>query len=163
VEVVIVILIIGILAAIALPRLWAAAQGTGEAALVSNLSTLRRAIESYAAEHDQAFPGAAADGQGGGPGSAEAFVSQLTMFSAADGSVSATADPTHPFGPYIGNVPKLPVGANKGSDAVAIDATNSPPLVTAGNEGWVYNPQTGRIIANSDDASGDGLRAYDEF
>jgi hypothetical protein len=44
-----------------------------------------------------------------------------------------------------------------------IDATNSPPLVTAALKAWVYNPVTGEIIANSDDANFDGSRAYDEY
>jgi len=40
---------------------------------------------------------------------------------------------------------------------------NSPPVVTAGTEGWVYNPGFGEIIANSDDANNANTRAYDEY
>ncbi len=46
---------------------------------------------------------------------------------------------------------------------MAIDAVDSPPLVVSGTDGWVYNPNTGEIIANSDDANLDGTRAYDEY
>jgi hypothetical protein len=50
-----------------------------------------------------------------------------------------------------------------GSDTVAIDTSNSPPLVTAGDEGWVYNPATGEIIVNTDDANDAGTLTYDEY
>jgi len=163
VELVIVIVIIAIIAAIAVPRFSTAAAGSGEAALTSSLSTLRRAIETYAAEHEQTFPGTNADGQGGGAGSPEAFISQLTKYSAANGTVSDTPGPPYVFGPYLASIPELTVGSNKGNRDVAIDAANSPPLVTGAGEAWVFNPTTGKIIANSDDATEDGLRTFDEL
>lgn len=162
-ELVIVMVIIGIIAAIAVPRISAAAAGSSETALIADLSVLRRAIEHYAAEHAQVFPGANPDGMGGSANSAEAFVSQLTLFSAADGRASATKTSDHVFGPYVSRIPELPVGANHGSASVAIDSSNSPPLVTGNGEGWVYNPVTGEIIANSDEANRAGTRAYDEY
>ncbi|MBI4717225.1 MAG: prepilin-type N-terminal cleavage/methylation domain-containing protein [Planctomycetes bacterium] len=162
-ELVVVEVIIGVIAAIAVPRVSSSVARTGETSLVSNLSALRRAIDTYAAEHDRVYPGAAGDGAGGSPNSEQAFVNQLTKYSASDGRVSATADPTCPFGPYLFRVPELPVGSNQGATAVAIDTANSPPIVTTGNEGWVYNPSTGEIIANSDDANLANTRAYDEY
>ena len=59
--------------------------------------------------------------------------------------------------------PPIPVGPNKGNTTIAIDIINSPPVVTAGTEGWVYNSKTGEIIANCDDANMAGTRAYDEY
>jgi type II secretory pathway pseudopilin PulG len=162
-ELVVVVFIIAILAAIAIPRFSRGPGSAAEAALVDNLSRLRRAIELYAAEHGHTPPGAVADGQGGAAHSAAAFIRQLTQFSAPDGTTSAVRASPHVLGPYLREIPGVPVGQYKGASTVAIDDANSPPLVTVGNEGWVYNPVTGEIIANCDDACLDGSRAYDEF
>lgn len=153
VELVVVIVIIGILAAIAVPRLSRGSAGAGTAALQANLSLVRNAINMYAAEHNNDFPGdTAAD-----------FVAQLTQFTDAKGNVSATRDDDHPFGPYLLSVPACPVGENSGSADVLVDATNSPPdVVTTGGEGWVYNPNTGDIRANSTqtDDTGTAFNTY---
>jgi len=163
VELVIVIVIIGVIAAIAVPRISSSVAGTGETSLTSNLSAMRRAIDAYAAEHGQVFPGAKLDGMGGAANSAAAFERQLTMYSNVDGRVATSPDSQFAFGPYLRRIPELPVGGNKGSKVVAIDTLNSPPVVTAGTEGWVYNPGFGEIIANSDDANNANTRAYDEY
>lgn len=95
--------------------------------------------------------------------SPEAFVNQLTKYSNSAGGVSTTPSATHPFGPYIQRMPPLPVGGNNGKNDVAIDTVNSPPVVVVGAQGWVYNPSTGEIIANSDDPNSDGSLTFDEF
>lgn len=163
VELVIVVVIIGIIAAIAVPRISSGAAGAGEAGLRSSLKGLRDAIDRYAAEHEGAFPGSKSDGLGNAANSAEAFVNQLTRYSNAGGRVSLTPGANSPLGPYLRSVPPLPVGTNKGKNTVGIDAVNSPPLVIVGSEGWVYNPLTGEIIANSDDTNFDGSLTFDEY
>lgn len=163
VELVIVVVIIGVIAAIAVPRISSGSAGAGEAALRGSLKALRDAIDRYAAEHGGDLPGATSDGLGNAAQSPEAFVNQLTKYSNALGGVSLTPSASHPFGPYLQRMPPLPVGGNNGKNAVAIDATNSPPLVVVGPEGWVYNPATGEIIANSDDPTRDGSLTFDEF
>lgn len=163
VELVIVIVIIGVIAAIAIPRLTQGASGAGEAALVNDLAALRRAIEVYAAEHNGSYPGSTADGTGNGADTDGAFANQLAKYSSETGAVSDTRDTTFRFGPYLLDVPAAPVGANKGSRTVAIDTANTPPLVAVGTDGWVYNPRTGAIIVNTDDANLAGTRAYDGY
>jgi len=163
VELVIVIVIIGVIAAIAVPRIASGGRGATEAALVADLKILRHAIELYAAEHDGMFPGAATDGDGNGAKTAGATVSQLTRYSSQTGLVSDTFDATFRFGSYLLKIPPISVGPNEGDDSVVIDGGNSPPLVTGGPEGWVYNPNTGQIVANTDAANAAGLRTYDEY
>ncbi len=163
VELVIVVVIIGIIAVIAIPRLASGVRGSTESALKKDLGVLRTAIDMYAAEHHGVFAGAMADGAGGVANSPEAFISQLTKCSDENGNVADACDAAHTFGPYLQKIPPLPVGANQNSTTVAIDLTNSPPIVTVGTEGWVYNPETGQIIANSDDPNEAGTRTYDEY
>ena len=164
VELVIVVAILGIVAAIALPRaMQSAVTGGNESSLIHNLAALRRAIEIYASEHDGDNPGVRPDGSGGGANSVQTFINQLTMYSDHRGKVSATGDTLHPYGPYLHKIPMAPVGKNQGRQDVAIDTSNATPLVTTGDEGWVYNPVTGRIIVNTDDPNSVGSRTYDEY
>lgn len=163
VELVIVVVILGVIAAIAIPRLARGVTGAGDSSLRKNLQALRTAIDAYAAEHGGTFPGANADGMGGGAETYEAFRNQLTRFSNAAGQCSETGGSSYPFGPYLQQIPVIPVGPNKGNAAVAIDKVNSPPLVTGGPQGWVYNPLTGQIHANTDRPNETGTRTWDEY
>jgi prepilin-type N-terminal cleavage/methylation domain-containing protein len=156
VELVVVIVIIGILAAIAIPRLSRGASGASTSAVAANLATIRSAITLYAAEHKNNFPG---------PTNTD-FVDQLTMYTDINGNTSATRTTTHIFGPYVLDIPPCPVGENGGTTTAAevlIDSTNSPPTpVTAGGEGWVYNPSTGEFLPNTTQTDESG-KAYNTY
>jgi len=164
VELVIVIVIIGVIAAIAIPRVTQAGKGAGESALASNLSLLRSAIELYAAEHDGVYPGMNSAGSFGDPLSPEAFKAQLTMYSNPSGDCSATKKPTHQLGPYLAkDIPPLTVGENKNSNTVDVksDGTALTPNVSGGF-GWIYDCESGEIIANSEFTSASG-KPYKQF
>jgi general secretion pathway protein G len=164
VELVIVIVIIGIIAAIAVPRISRGAKGASESAVRGDVAALRAAIDLYAAEHGGVFPGKnKKDGTAGG--AAADFVEQLTKHSDKNGKTGAyDAASGIVYGPYLrSGLPPLPVGANAGSKDVLFDATNSPPDVSeGGGEGWVYNPNTGEIKANTTatDESGGNYSDY---
>ncbi len=152
VELVVVIVIIGIIAAMAIPRLSRGSAGASSSAVAGNLAVLRNAINLYAAEHNNKFPG---------HDSGDA-ADHLTMYTDASGGTSATRTGNFIFGPYIVAVPPMPIGNKSAPTGIAIDATNSPPQTTAGNDGWVYNPNTGEIIANTTDTdeAGKAFSAY---
>ncbi len=134
-ELVIVVVIIAIIAAIAVPRLSRGTAGAADSALRGDLAVLRNALDLYNAEHGGAYPAVAT------------FADQLTVYSNAAGGTSATKTVTHIYGPYIRQVPTLPVGAEKGSSGVAAAA--------AAGVGWVYTAATGSIQANCTDAEVD--------
>jgi general secretion pathway protein G len=150
VELVVVIVIIGIIAAMAIPRLSRGTAGAGDSALAGNLAIIRNAIHLYAAEHNETFPSQAT------------FVEQLTQFTSAAGAESTTRDATHPFGPYLMAIPPCPVGDQTDPTAIAFDAANSPPSVTADTGGWIYNPNTGEFLANTNATDQTG-RAYNTY
>ena len=156
VELIIVIVVVGIIAAISIPRVTRGARTDNDTALRASLGVLRTAIELYASEHGGVFPGARdAGGPYGCAGSADAFRNQLLYYTDADGRVSETPDAIHLYGPYVrSNLPPLPVGANHGSSEVCVAPTGPVP---GGSAGWVYNYETGEIIANCGDAERDGL------
>lgn len=142
IELVIVVVIIGIIAAIAVPRMSRGAEGAKDSTLTANLTVLRNAIDLYQTEH------------GAWPTTAK-FVQQLTTYTDDSGSDSATKTGAFVYGPYIREIPALPVGANKGQSGVA--------AASAATIGWIYDPATGKIRANTTtetDAAGKLYSAY---
>jgi general secretion pathway protein G len=155
VELVLVIVIIGVLAAVAIPRLSRGSAGAGNAALATDLAMIRNAINLYAAEHNNVFPGPDATG----------FADKLTKFSNGAGVISATKDTSHPFGPYLLAIPPCPVGENAGTATAAnvlISATAPPTPDPSGGEGWVYNVTAGEFLANTT-TTDDAGKAYNTY
>jgi len=164
VELVIVIIILGVIAAVAIPRISSGSRNAGEAALKADLATLRNAIDWYYGEHNMTFPGAKADGLGNAAESETAFINQLTKYSDASGNCSVDKNAAFPYGPYVrGNFPNLPVGANAGTGTINI-VNQVAPLTSnpVDTKGWVFNVATGQIIANADETGNDGI-AFDAY
>jgi type II secretory pathway pseudopilin PulG len=146
IELVIVVLIIGIISAIAIPRISRGSGNAADSALSGDLAVLRNAIELYGTEHDGVFP--QTDGAG-------KFENQLTLFTDSKGNTSTTKAGEFVYGPYLRKVPPLPVGTSdyKGETGIASAADGVPG--TTKNAGWCYNPDTGDIKANVPDAEVD--------
>lgn len=128
VELVIVVVILGIIAAIAIPRMSRGAQGAVESRLRSDLAVMRSAVNLYAAEHNGSFPASGT------------FAAQLTGYTDIDGNTNPTKTGVFIYGPYIGAIPALSVGTNKGRTGV--DTADGPTI------GWIYTPAAGTIRAN---------------
>lgn len=137
IELVIVVVIIGIIAAIAIPRMSRGATAAAENSLKANLSLMRNALELFQTENGGNYP-ASAD-----------IVNALTKWSDGNGGVSgaATRPSTHPYGPYIKEIPKLGIGANKDSNTIATSA--------GAGVAWVY--------ANNDFKANTGNATYDAW
>jgi len=149
-ELVIVVVIIGIIAAIAIPRMSRGTAGASDSAVAGDLAVVRNAIDLFAAEHGGKFPTIAN------------VENQLTQYT--DGSHTtapvATKDATHIYGPYLRDVPPLPVGTNKTKTTF----TGTAPGATAEDAGWYYNETTGEIRANcTDTETDDGGNKYNEY
>lgn len=130
VELVIVIVIIGVLAAIAVPRLSRGATTASENALSANLAAMRSAVELFYAEHGQTYPALAK------------FEDALTKYSNLAGTTFGDRDTATGviYGPYLRAIPPLPVGANKGKTAA---------VAALGDDGaWVYDVTKGTVKAN---------------
>src|SRR5262245_17763180 len=139
VELVMVVMIVGMLSSMAIPRISRGATAAGDATLAADLTVVRKAILYFAAEHNGDFPGP----------SAARFTAGMTQYSNGAGSTSVTRSAAFPYGPYLQDVPRCPVGPNMGSNKVLIDAVNSPPKTDLSTgDGWVYNPNTGEFYAN---------------
>lgn len=156
VELLLVVVILGILAAVAIPQFSDSSAEAKAASLQSNLAVVRQAIEYYRTNHNGKYPGYPA--AGGAPTAAET-TNQLTLASKADGSTAAPGTAGYGYGPYIREA--LPENPINGLATVLVVA-DSDSFKTADNTtGWIYQPLTGRIRANSTGNAPSGKAFYD--
>ena len=154
VELIIVVIILGILAAVAIPQFVTSADDAKITTLQADLAVLRNAINLYFHQHNNKFPGAIKeDGTGNvtiAGDNPQAFTNQLTQYTAADGETSASIDRTDfPFGPYLmAGMPANPIDSKAGVEVLDEAAPLDAADVTAGNgngAGWIYSKLTGEI------------------
>jgi len=147
VELLIVVIILAILAAIVVPQFIASTQDAAEAAVDTNLRNLRAAVDLYYQQHGE-YPSDNGDGSNAAD-SAAAFLTQMTQFTDADGAVSATKDATHRFGPYLRRS-SMPVDPVMKVSTLVIATTGTLPVPADGGDpgGWKFDNQAGQIILN---------------
>jgi general secretion pathway protein G len=159
VELLIVVIILAILAAIVVPQFSATTTDAQESALDANLAAMRSAIELYKAQHNGVYPGDNAANGGtcaatkgtGTAGTAQSFMDQLLMASDANGNTCSVADTTFKFGPYLRKgIPADPI-KKKGSvvGEIAVTTTGVPIAPSADTGGWAYDTKSGQIVMNS--------------
>ena len=164
IELLIVVIILAILAAIALPQFSSSTADAQLAALDANLSTVRSAIEQYRAQHTGSpYPGAAAvtggvacPNNGGNSAAAAvgqaAMIAQLTLFTNAAGEACPTGDNTFRYGPYLRQ--GIPTEPFSNRNDVAVAANGGAAVAAANGIGWAYSTGTGQFIKNSNAADG---------
>lgn len=96
VEILIVVTILGILAAIVIPQFASAADESRQSSMEQTVHRIRQQIEIYAAQHGGDYPT-----------SATTFVDQMTNPTDLHGTVGNVAG-VHRFGPYIRDMPTNP-------------------------------------------------------
>jgi len=161
VELLVVIIIIGILAAVAIPQFGDSSAEAKQSALKENLRTLRSAIEKYNIDHTSVYPGTVTTHKTTAAGAAaahtdaeEAFVKQLTTYSDALGNTCDEKNASFPYGPYIKRkIPDNPLPAATATgdpDGVNV-VTDTTPLTVDGTPtvGWKYSSARGELIANN--------------
>lgn len=144
IEILIVVVILGIIAAIVIIQVQNVVQDAATASLRTNLQELRDGIQRYRAEHAS------------NP-TITRFPLQMTQYTDAANNVSATPSSTYCFGPYLSAMPALPVGQQSGN-------TKTTNINDAPGFGWVYDPALGTIRSNTTaaelDSSGTPYRDY---
>lgn len=135
VEILIVVIILGILAAIVIPQFTEASNDARRSALVSDLQTVRSQLELYKVQHLDAYPDS---------NSMTNFVSQLTSFTDISGNTNGSKTSTFKYGPYLQKFP-----TNSFNDSSAVKAVTADPNGdVSGTEGWWFNTNTGKFGAN---------------
>lgn len=156
VELLIVVIILAILAAIVIPQFSSSTVDANEAALDSDLNALRSAIELYKAQHNGLYPGAAtsviaacsAGSVGAGAiNTNTAVIDQLTKYSNAAGGTCTGAATQTTLGPYLRK--GMPAEPITNSAAVVVATAGTPLAPAAATGGWSYDVKTGQIVMNS--------------
>ena len=131
VEILIVVVILGILAAIVIPQFTEASTEARESALLSDLQTIRSQIELYKIQHIDTLPTLAN------------FVAAMTTETDINGAAWVTGA-GQKFGPYMRKIPDNPFTTNNAvaAPAAAVD--------------WSYVEATGAFAAADGGTSPDG-------
>jgi prepilin-type N-terminal cleavage/methylation domain-containing protein len=163
IEMLVVVIILGILAMIIVPQITVSTEDARLNTLQSNLTTVRSAIEVYAAQHGNRYPGLYSEADGttavaDDAASKASLLAQLTQFTDINGQTNATKDATFKFGPYmkLGQLPQNPYVADP-AQAVDVACDFDQNDITAarvsdgGTAGWRYYAPLGLFFANDSD------------
>ncbi|MDP9175455.1 MAG: prepilin-type N-terminal cleavage/methylation domain-containing protein [Planctomycetota bacterium] len=120
VEILIVVIILGILAAIVIPQFTNASQNARQSSLASTLQTLRSQVQLYRMQHGDTLPN---------------LVAAWTPMTAS----STYGNPPQTFGPYMQAVPTNPMNGN----TVVIDSAGLPGTQAASVCAFVFDYNSG--------------------
>jgi len=158
VELLIVVIILAIMSAIAIPQFGSSTEDAKVSSLETNLAQLRAAVELYYHQHNSRYPGVYLETDGTtAAGTAlaaqTAFVAQLTQYTDLNGKVAGVKDATFKYGPYIkkSTLPKNPFldgAAAVGVVADILEANITAAVTVDGTAGWKFYTKTGRLVAN---------------
>ncbi len=151
VEILIVVMILGILAAVVMPRFSTATTEARESMVRKDLHMIRTQIGIYAAQHRETSPGY---DPATGAASADAFIAHMTQYSDIDGNTNATETAVFKYGPYLSKIPANPL--NNLSTITIVDDDVDLPAEATNAVGWVYKPETVEILCDSPGSTGSG-------
>ena len=134
VEILIVVIILGILAAIVIPQFTNASNDARNNSVASTLQTLRGQIELFKIQHGDTVPAQAS------------LVSLLTSKTDTTGNVLTAGATTGYFGPYVQTFPINPINGLSAVGAAAGTAV-----------GWVYTSANGGYTLSAVDTAGNAL------
>lgn len=146
VEILIVVVILAIIAAVALPRFSNASAMARASMLADDLRILRMQLEVYRGQHNGIPPGYP-DGNRADAPTVEALVAQLTSTTNQIGQVGAAGTPGFRYGPYLREMPVNPLN-NKTTVQLLADGENMP-AEGDDSHGWLYKPATMEVRADS--------------
>ena len=146
VELVVVVVILGVISAIAVPRISSGSRRATVNALQTSVTNVRRAIDRYFAEHEK-FPGY--DPSTGSPDGSK-FHDQLMKFTDAQGNASDTKTSVYKYGPYL----RPPFPKNPTNDLDTVHAKLNPAAANPadGSVGWITDLATGDFGISASDA-----------
>ena len=111
IEILIVVIILGILAAIVIPQFTNASKEAKQSSLVTMVQSLRSQIALFKLQHNDRLPGVNPLVDSGGTLDQAVFWNQLTMFTSLAGDPVAAKNTAtgHVYGPYMQSIPTNPL------------------------------------------------------
>ena len=163
VEILIVVVILGILAAIVIPQFTEASSEAKESRLVSDLQMMRSQIELYKIQHNDRLPGVeTALGPMGSTGTAT-FVECMTGYTDQWGVVAAGGPGAGVYGPYMQKLPTNPFNAPVPLSNVTFNATVGVGNPGTDLAGWNLDPASGLFQADDDELCSDDVTYHSEL
>jgi prepilin-type N-terminal cleavage/methylation domain-containing protein len=133
IEVLIVVLIMSVLAAVILPQFMQSTIEAKSSSLKFNLHTLRAQLELYRNHHEGKMP--------------SATLIELTKETDANGTIGVGAN--FPYGPYMDKIP--PNSFTTSSTVTSISSSPATIADVTASGGWLFNATTGEIWADHQD------------
>lgn len=175
VELLIVVIILAILAAIVVPQFANTTQDANMSALDSNLSNVRSSLDLYAQQHNGSYPGSVASSGGTCGGTAgtgalnteAALLDQLAFYTNSSGQACTTRSDgaananAFPFGPYL-KKRELPMNPITNIRLLVMVNAGNLSMTATDTDGWMYDNVTGKFIANdtANDPNGIAFSAH---
>ena len=125
-EILIVVVILGMLAAIVIPQFTNASESENSDSLTLQIQMIRAQLELYQEQHAEQYP------------DLKTSWNQMTMFTDVDGNTNTTETAVFKYGPYLQEVP---INSFEGSSTTA-DVGGAMKGV-----GWTYKTDDGQILA----------------
>jgi type II secretion system protein G len=135
VEILIVVVILGIVAAIVVPQFSEESDDARLSAMTTDLSTVRSQLQMYRIHHNDKFPANIVE-----------EMTKSTKSTKADRSVMPEGGnrSQYPYGPYLLEFPTNPFV--EGAAGSQVDTTS----LGGGDKGWYYNSTTGQFAPDDD-------------
>jgi general secretion pathway protein G len=137
VEILIVVVILGILAAIVIPQFTEASTEAKTSSLVTDLQSVRSQIELYKVQHNDNLPGVVATNHPTDVSFEDAMKGYTTV-----GGVGTTQDDPNGYGPYLMKIP-----VNQFTDSINIGKGTADPPASVVGGGWYFNTDNGKFWA----------------
>lgn len=137
VEVLIVVVIMAVLAAVVIPQFTSSTDDAKRSTAEFNLSTMRSLIQTYKGQHRGTNPAHDATTKS---------LKVLLNKTKADGTIDASGA----YGPYLLEFPENPYTNVKDVKTITNDPAAASDVTAGGAGGWLYNATTGNIWLDSD-------------
>ncbi len=158
VEILVVVVLLGVLAAIVIPAFANSTTFAKDSALAVDLQLLRRVILVYKSQHLEVGPGHP-NGDSTQAPTEQAFIDQTTMASNTNGQTAAIGTPAFNRGPYLMKIPVNPFNEKNTIEMLADG--QAFPANADGSHGWIYKAATSEIRADNTGADQSGTEYYD--
>ncbi len=158
VEIMIVVVLLGVLAAIVIPVMASSGSAARSSALAADLNLLRRFMLVYKSHHLEVSPGYLNGDAGGDPNNG-VFEDQATLSSKATGETDARGTVGFKYGPYLSQIPVNPFN---GLETVQMLVNGEAfPAAADDSHGWICKPETQEIRPDNTGTDENGKAYYD--
>lgn len=158
VEILIVVVLLGVLAAIVIPSFARGSIRAREVALVTDVKLLRRFVLVYTSHHLEVPPGYP-NGDTTAPPSGAVFRDQAMLSSNAQGETAPRGTAGFRYGPYLSRIPANPF--NKLATVQVLGNGEDFPAAADGSHGWICKPVTREVRPDNIGTDDRGTPYYD--